>query len=268
MPTRPARRALVDELGIEPGEALRDAPAGDPRPRILRSTSRAAAEPPRPSPSAPPAGREASDVSRRETRKTVTVLFAALGFAGRHDRSTPKRCAAWRAGRSSRQHRRRAPRRHGRDAHRRRGDGRVRRPGRARGRRASSRAGRQSISAGSDRSTRTSWAATGPIDSTCDWPRARAKSSPVAGGQLRSTGRPIALAARLGQSEARGSSSLDEATHRLVRDAVDVEPSGEWLRLLAVRDGSPVKRGRFDAPMVGRERERRRLRDSFEQAVG
>ena len=57
----------------------------------------------------------------------------------------------------------------------------------------------------------------------------------VTGGtaaQLQSTGRPIDLATRLGQSAGPGELLLDEATHRLVRDSVDVEPSGEWLRLL------------------------------------
>ena len=61
---------------------------------------------------------------------------------------------------------------------------------------------------------------------------------------------------------------LDRATHRLVRDAVVVEAAGDAWHLLDVVDGSAGRQGRLASPMVGRERERRRLRDAFEQAVG
>jgi len=93
----------------------------------------------------------------------------------------------------------------------------------------------------------------------------------VTGGsaaKLLSTGRPIAVAARLGQAAREGDLLLDQATHWLVKDAVDVELCEQGLRLVAVRPGFLVVRSRFDAPMVGRERERRRLHDAFQQAVG
>ncbi len=70
-----------------------------------------------------------------------------------------------------------------------------------------------------------------------------------AGLQLRATGEPLTVAARLAQKAAPGEAVLDETTSRSAR-AADRE------------------RGRFASPMVGRERERRRLNDAFEQAVG
>ena len=69
-----------------------------------------------------------------------------------------------------------------------------------------------------------------------------------AGIQLRATGEPLTIAARLAQDSAAGEAVIDETTSRSAR--------------AAERD-----RGRFASPMVGRERERRRLNDAFEQAV-
>ena len=61
---------------------------------------------------------------------------------------------------------------------------------------------------------------------------------------------------------------MDLRTQRLVRDAVRAEAVGEDARLLEVDPVELVAAGRFDSPMVGRERERRRLLDAFEQAIG
>jgi len=82
-----------------------------------------------------------------------------------------------------------------------------------------------------------------------------------------STGSPITVAARLAQAAAPGELLLDEITYRVVKEAVDVEPCEDGLRLVTVRLERPVARSRFDSPMVGRERERRRLDDTFQQAV-
>jgi DNA-binding SARP family transcriptional activator/tetratricopeptide (TPR) repeat protein len=68
------------------------------------------------------------------------------------------------------------------------------------------------------------------------------------GSRLRATGEPLTLAARLAQEAQPQGMLLDEATRRAVESR---------------RDGS-----RLTSPMVGRERERRRLHDAFEQAVG
>jgi predicted ATPase len=93
----------------------------------------------------------------------------------------------------------------------------------------------------------------------------------VTGGdsdQPYATGEPVQSALRLHQAAQSGDVLVDERTHRLVRDAVDAETHGEHSRLLGVR---PVAAGfvsRFDSPMVGREREQRRLQDAFAQAIG
>jgi DNA-binding SARP family transcriptional activator/tetratricopeptide (TPR) repeat protein len=69
----------------------------------------------------------------------------------------------------------------------------------------------------------------------------------TAGSPVRATGEPLTLAARLAQEAGPGEVRVDEATGRATA---------------ARRDGS-----RFMSPMVGRQRERRRLRDVFEQAA-
>ena len=81
----------------------------------------------------------------------------------------------------------------------------------------------------------------------------------------RATGEPLPLSSQLAEP---GRLVLDRATHRLVRDAVVVEAAGDAWHVLDVVDGSAGQPGRLTSPMVGRERERRRLRDAFEQAVG
>ena len=69
-----------------------------------------------------------------------------------------------------------------------------------------------------------------------------------AGRQLRATGEPLTTSARLALEAQPGETALDDATRRSTAAAERV-------------------RGRFLSPMVGRDRERRRLRDAFEQAV-
>ncbi|MDQ3379804.1 MAG: AAA family ATPase [Actinomycetota bacterium] len=65
----------------------------------------------------------------------------------------------------------------------------------------------------------------------------------------RATGEPLTASARLAQEGGPGETILDETTRRSAQAA-------------------ERERGRFGSPMVGRERERRRLNDAFEQAVG
>jgi DNA-binding SARP family transcriptional activator len=69
----------------------------------------------------------------------------------------------------------------------------------------------------------------------------------AAGSPLRATGEPLTLAARLAQDAVAGEVRIDEATQRAAA---------------ARRDAT-----RFVSPMVGRQRERRRLQDAFEQAA-
>ena len=92
----------------------------------------------------------------------------------------------------------------------------------------------------------------------------------VSGGEQaslpRATGEPLTASARLAQAAEPRSILADEPTRRLLRDAVVAEPVGDVWRLVEVI-GVPLP-GRLMSPMVGRERERRRMQDAFDQAVG
>jgi class 3 adenylate cyclase/tetratricopeptide (TPR) repeat protein len=102
----------------------------------------------------------------------------------------------------------------------------------------------------------------------------------VAGeGETLATGDAVNVAARLEQAAPVGEVLLGEPTYGLVRDAVRVEAveplelKGKAepvraYRLLEVVPGALGHARRLDSPMVGRERERRRLQDAFEQARG
>jgi class 3 adenylate cyclase/tetratricopeptide (TPR) repeat protein len=91
-------------------------------------------------------------------------------------------------------------------------------------------------------------------------------------------GDSVNVAARLEQSARPGDILLGSATLRLVRHAVDAEPVApltvkgksaalEAYRLLAVAAEARGRAQRPRAPMVGRQRERRRLLDAFHQVV-
>jgi class 3 adenylate cyclase/tetratricopeptide (TPR) repeat protein len=85
-------------------------------------------------------------------------------------------------------------------------------------------------------------------------------------------------AARLEQAAAPGEILLGEATHRLVRDAIDAEPAGPvdlkgkaqpvaaW-RLLGVSAEQPGVTRSLDSPIVGRDGELQVLREAFERAA-
>ncbi len=93
-------------------------------------------------------------------------------------------------------------------------------------------------------------------------------STAVCTGEILAEGRRILLgpvvgaAARLARA---GEIVLDRATHRLVADAVTVEQLGGALRLREVAAQAPGWAQRLKAPMIGRERERRLLREAFER---
>jgi DNA-binding SARP family transcriptional activator/tetratricopeptide (TPR) repeat protein len=82
----------------------------------------------------------------------------------------------------------------------------------------------------------------------------------------------VGRAGTLQQSARPGEILLAAETQRLVRDAVLTEPAeedvdGPVFRLLAIVPGSTGYPRRFESPMIGRSRERRRLFDAFQQAV-
>jgi class 3 adenylate cyclase/tetratricopeptide (TPR) repeat protein len=97
-------------------------------------------------------------------------------------------------------------------------------------------------------------------------------------GQSFATGDAVAVAQRLEAAASPGEILVGQATYRLVRDAVLVEPVDQltlkgksepvqaW-RLLGVVAGAPAFARRLDAPMVGREHELGELRSAFEEAV-
>ena len=97
-------------------------------------------------------------------------------------------------------------------------------------------------------------------------------------GQALVTGDAVNVAARLEQIAEPGSILIGEETHRLVRDAVEVEPVGDMqlrnreepvsaVRLLEVR-GEPPRDGRaLHSPLVGRIHELSVLLDAFERVA-
>ena len=84
----------------------------------------------------------------------------------------------------------------------------------------------------------------------------------------RVTGAPLSIASRLGHAAGPGDILLDDATRRLARDALVAEAANDAWRLVNVSDTALRHAERLSSPMIGRARERRRLQDSFEQAVG
>ncbi len=98
-------------------------------------------------------------------------------------------------------------------------------------------------------------------------------------GQRFATGDAVNVAKRLEEAAPANEILLGETTHRLVRDAVEVEPveplevkgKGEPVstyRLLSIEPGAEGRARRLDSPMVGRERERALLERAYERAAG
>jgi class 3 adenylate cyclase/predicted negative regulator of RcsB-dependent stress response len=97
-------------------------------------------------------------------------------------------------------------------------------------------------------------------------------------GQRLVTGDAVNVAARLEQAAAPGEVLLGDSTHRLVKDAVEVEPVAPLdlkgkseavpaFRLVAVREGGEGHDRHLDSPMVGREKELDLLQRALERAV-
>ncbi|WP_287095800.1 adenylate/guanylate cyclase domain-containing protein [Mesorhizobium sp.] len=97
-------------------------------------------------------------------------------------------------------------------------------------------------------------------------------------GYLSVAGEAVIVAKRLEEAATANEILIGESTHKLVRDAVVVEPSGPralkrgaTIRALVVLDvhaHAPGVARRFDSPFVGRERQRALLETVFRNAVG
>jgi class 3 adenylate cyclase len=105
-----------------------------------------------------------------------------------------------------------------------------------------------------------------------------AVTGPAASGGSFTAGDTVNVAARLEQAARPGDIVIGCDTFRLVRHAVDAEPVAplmvkgkraalEAFRLLTVAADARGRAQRARGPMVGRQRERRRLLDAFHQAV-
>ncbi len=93
----------------------------------------------------------------------------------------------------------------------------------------------------------------------------------VAGGEalgIGAVGEPLTRAPELAHATDPGAIVLDEATRRLLRDAIITEPIDDAWRVVSLSGDTALHSRRLTSPMIGRERERRRLHDAFEQAVG
>jgi DNA-binding SARP family transcriptional activator len=93
-------------------------------------------------------------------------------------------------------------------------------------------------------------------------------TGPGAGIRLRTTGEPLGRSSRLAQAASCGEILFDEEAWHLARDVVSVQAADGARRLVEVADRVTAAARRMDSPMVGRARERRRLHDAFDQAVG
>ena len=98
-------------------------------------------------------------------------------------------------------------------------------------------------------------------------------------GQRFATGDAVNVAKRFEEAAPPGEVLLGETTYRLVRDAVEVEPTEPLglkgkseavraYRLVTLAGDLPGRARRLDSPMVGRERELAALEQAYQRAVG
>ena len=278
---RAARMTLVEELGIEPTRALQDvqrailaqAPELDPPQREPRGDE----EPPL-EPRGDISRGSAADMGTREVRKTVTVLFGVLESSAATGVLDPEALRA--AVSPAYDEIRAALERHGGTIDRSAGDTvtavfgipLLHEDDALRAVRAAAEM-RESVEALRD-DVEQRWSVrlglrigigTGDV-----------VTGGTAGEQLYPSGEAVSVALRLAQTAATGEIRLAETTYRLVKNAINVEvvlPTGDAAavpayRLVDVAMDVLDQVRRFDSPMVGRKRERRRLEDAFQQAVG
>jgi DNA-binding SARP family transcriptional activator len=245
-----ARRALVDELGIDPGKALRELerailrqdPALDLVPAV--SVSEDSSDEPAPQMLAP-LGAEAE---ARSERKTVTVIHARVGVIGRDgehlDPEVLRHLTSRVFGEIAA-----AIEAHEGTVEAVTGDSVtgifglpfVHEDDPLRARRSAEEI-RSRLATDLDRE------GPGSIELRIGLSTGEVMTGSVSGKQALATGEPLTSAARLAQEAESGSIALDATTRR------SLQAAGPDARRLV-------------SPMVGRERERRRLSDAFDQAV-
>ena len=81
------------------------------------------------------------------------------------------------------------------------------------------------------------------------------------------TGRPVSAAEELERATRSGQILLGESTRALVAGAVDAVPERGSYRLVGLREGSSARELRLDSPLVGRRRQLAALSSAFEGAV-
>jgi predicted ATPase/DNA-binding SARP family transcriptional activator len=258
-----ARSTLVEELGIEPGRELRELQQAilnqDPTLELPMAARQESDDSRSPTPSAEPAA--------RQVRKTVTAVFVAVLASEPGGGSLDPEALRRVTGRSFREVEA-AIERHGGSVETVASDGLTAVFGlpvlhdddALRGVRAAAEA-RRSLSEIADE-----FASVTLLEARIGVCTGEVVTG-EAGPQLRATGEPLTVSSRLAQSAAPGEILLDATTYRLVRDAAVVDPADSVFRLVDVRPDVPRQPSRRDSPMVGRERERRRLHDAFEQAI-
>lgn len=246
-----ARRRLVDELGIEPGRTLRE---------LHQAVLIARAARPQPT----------TGLAMREVRKTVTAVVAGLAIASAREEGLDPEALRHVIGRALVEVEL-AVKRHGGSIETVTGDGvtalfglpAVHEDDALRGVRAAAEARDALLDLAS------ALVAEGPLE--LDFGIGVSTGEVVTGAesapQLRATGEPLTLSSRLGQAARPSGIMIDEATRRLVRDAIVAEPANEAWSVIRLAEAAAGHVSRLVSPMVGRDRERRRLHDAFDQAV-
>ena len=262
------RRLLTDELGIEPGRSLRDLQ------QAILNQDLALEGPVReqPLPGAEPAKSEAAPATpAREVRKTVTALCVAVSVSSARDEPLDPEALRQVTGLAFGEVER-AVERHSGIVDTVAGEAltavfglpTVHEDDALRGIRASSEIRAALFELAEEvRSERML-----ELDFRIGISTGEVVTGPAAGSRSRTTGEPLRRSSRLAQLASRGDILFDNGAWQLVRDAVEVEAiDGAWKLVEVARPVSPSAR-RMESPMVGRERERRRLHDAFDQAVG
>jgi predicted ATPase/class 3 adenylate cyclase len=272
-----ARRRLVDELGLEPGQELQQLErrilAHDPSLDAARPAAAPAPEPAAAPPARPPAS--------RRVRKSVTAVFCDVvewsALAARLDPESLHDVQA-------RYHQATAAvlQRHGGSVEKFIGDAAVAVFGvpvvheddALRAVRAAAEI-RAAVAALNDALERD-WGVRLTVHTGVN--TGEVMTGDVAAGHSLATGDAVVVAARLQQAAPPGEILLGDETYRLVRDAVDAEaveplllkgreePVVAW-RLIGLAVEEPSLRGTALAPVVGRSAELAALRAAFERAV-